>query len=371
MKRVLSVIGTRPEAVKLSPVIHELSLKSEIESIVCVTAQHRQMLDQVLRIFNIKPDYDLDLMTPGLSHGGLTAKVFEFLEPVYTEVKPDWVIVQGDTTTVLVASLLAYYLKLKLGHVEAGLRTGDKFQPFPEEVNRIVASVVADLHFAPTELSRQNLLRENIPDSKIVVTGNPGIDALNWVIKQPFDISSLDIGLLPENTRLVLVTTHRRESFGKPLENICMAIKELAELYDGQVHFAYPVHLNPAVQKTTNQILQGIRNVSLLPPLDYQTMINLMKQSFIILTDSGGIQEEAAGLGVPTLVMRKVTERPEGIQAGTLKLVGTNKEVIVNETQHLLENASAYNLMANAVNPFGDGLASRRIVDALLSYQER
>ncbi len=370
MIRVLSVIGTRPEAVKMAPVIHELTRNPDIESVVCVTAQHRQMLDQVLDLFQITPDYDLDLMTKGQTLAGLTARVFMNLEPVLEEVKPDWVFVQGDTTTVMAASLLAYYHKIKLGHIEAGLRTGDKYQPFPEEINRKIAGVVADLHFAPTEWACQNLLQENIPETKIIVTGNPAIDALFWVLKQPFDLSLLNLRLLSEDSRLILVTAHRRENFGKPLENICLAIKSLAEYYEGRVHFVYPVHLNPNVQSVAYQILQNEPHVTLLPPLDYLPMIHVMKHAFLVLTDSGGIQEEATGLGIPTLVMRTRTERPEGIQAGTLKLVGTDKEVIIDETRKLLSDPSYYESMAKAANPYGDGFASRRIVEATLLYQE-
>jgi UDP-N-acetylglucosamine 2-epimerase (non-hydrolysing) len=368
MIRVLSVLGTRPEAVKMTPVIRVLSAEPGVESLVCVTAQHRQILDHVLNLFGVVPDFDLDLMEPRQTLSGLTAKILIQLEPVLEAVQPDWVLVQGDTTTVMAASLLAYDHQVKVGHVEAGLRTGDKYQPFPEEIYRRIAGVVADLHFAPTEWSRQNLLKENIPGSNIVVTGNTAIDALHWALQQPFDLSSIDLDFSLETSRLVLVTAHRRENFGKPLQNICMAIKSLAETYQGEVQFVYPVHPNPNVQETAFSILGDVPHVTLLPPLDYLPMVNLLRQAFMVLTDSGGIQEEAAGLGIPALVMRNTTERPEGIQSGVLKLVGTDRQSILKEAEQLLENPSCYESMAKAANPFGDGLASRRIVQAILDY---
>jgi len=366
--RVLSIFGTRPEAVKMAPVVRKLDETMGIESLVCVTAQHRYMLDQVLELFSIRPDYDLNLMEEGQSLAALTSRVFTHLDPLLKELKPDWVLVQGDTTTVMAAALLAYYNRLKVGHVEAGLRTGDKFQPFPEEINRKVAGVIADLHFAPTEHSRQNLLQENIPDEQIIVTGNPAIDALQWVTQQPFDLSTLNIPNLSER-RHVLVTAHRRENFGQPLENICKAIKRLASDYEKDLHFTYPVHLNPNVKEPVTRLLSGVPNITLLEPLDYLPMVNLMKNSEIVLTDSGGIQEEAPGLGVPTLVMRNTTERPEGVDAGTLKLVGTNQGRIIKEVRRLLDDPQAYAQMAGAVNPFGDGQASGRIVQAILDYE--
>ena len=367
MIRVLSIFGTRPEAVKMAPVVRKLDETTGVESLVCVTAQHRQMLDQVLELFCIRPDYDLDLMEEGQSLAALTARVFTHLDPLLKKLKPDWVLVQGDTTTVMSAALLSYYNRLKVGHVEAGLRTGDKYQPFPEEINRKVAGVIADLHFAPTEHSRQNLLQENIPDEQIIVTGNPAIDALQWVVQQPFDLSTLNIPNFFEKQH-VLVTAHRRENFGQPLENICTAIKKLASDYGEDLHFTYPVHLNPYVKEPVTRMLSGIPNITLLEPLDYLPMVNLMKNSKIVLTDSGGIQEEAPGLGVPTLVMRNTTERPEGVDAGTLKLVGTNQDRIIKEVRRLLDDPQAYAQMAGAVNPFGDGQASGRIVQAIVDY---
>ena len=366
--KVLSIFGTRPEAVKMAPVVKALSQNPAIESLVCVTAQHRQMLDQVLNLFGIVPDVDLDLMTPGQSLANLTARVFTHLDPVLKDQKPDWVLVQGDTTTVMAAALLAYYHRIRVGHVEACLRTGDKFQPFPEEINRRVAGVVADLHFAPTEHSRQNLLLENIPDERIRVTGNTAIDALHWVVNQPFDFSSLNLDYDPSKTRLVLVTAHRRENFGRPLNDICLALKSLADHYHSEVHFVYPVHLNPNVQEPVYRLLGGIPNISLLPPLDYLPLVNVMKRSTLVLTDSGGLQEEAPGLGVPTLVLRNTTERPEGVEAGTLKLVGTDTNVIIREARRLLDDPEAHGAMAGAVNPYGDGHAAPRIVKAILDY---
>jgi UDP-N-acetylglucosamine 2-epimerase (non-hydrolysing) len=366
--KVLSIFGTRPEAVKMAPVVWELARTPGIEAKVCVTAQHREMLDQVLNLFGITPDFDLNLMQPGQTLAGLTARVFTHLEPVLFDFKPDWVLVQGDTTTVMSATLLAFYHQIKVGHVEAGLRTGDKFQPFPEEINRRVAGVVADLHFAPTEWSRQNLLRENTPDEIILVTGNPAIDALQWVVQQPFDFKSINLPIAALTNRLVLVTAHRRENFGQPLENAYHAIKALAEYYAGEVHFVYPVHLNPNVQEPAYRILGNHPNITLLSPLDYLPLVNVMKRSTIVLTDSGGIQEEAPGLGVPTLVLRNTTERPEGVEAGTLKLVGTNPDVIIREARRLLDDPKAHATMSGAKNPYGDGNAAERIVQAIMDY---
>lgn len=378
--RVLSVFGTRPEAVKMAPVVQQLSQTPGIESLVCVTAQHRQMLDQVLNLFGIIPDVDLDLMQADQSLAQITAAVFQHLDPVLADLKPDWILVQGDTTTVMAAALLAYYHCIRVGHVEAGLRTGDKWQPFPEEINRRVAGAVADLHFAPTEWSRQNLLRENVPDERIRVTGNPVIDALQSVVSMPppAEVSNLahKIGLsegssaLPgkKGKRLVLITAHRRENFGKPLENICAAIRQLAEYYQDQVHFVYPVHLNPNVQAPVYRLLGDVPNITLLPPMDYLPLVHLIKRSTLVLTDSGGLQEEAPGLGVPVLVLREVTERPEGVQAGTVRLVGTDVQRIVSQARLLLDDAAAHAEMARAVNPYGDGHAASRIVQAILEY---
>jgi UDP-N-acetylglucosamine 2-epimerase (non-hydrolysing) len=379
--RVLSVFGTRPEAVKMAPVVQALARSPEVTPFVCVTAQHRQMLDQVLDLFNIHPDVDLDLMTPDQNLASLTADIFTHLDPVLVDLKPDWVLVQGDTTTVMASSLAAYYHHIHVGHVEAGLRTNDKWQPFPEEINRRLASVVTDLHFAPTEWARQNLLRENIPSSQIVVTGNPVIDALQEVVHMPATPEVLDLFKridLPYKTlpallkasspapRLILVTAHRRENFGKPLEQICSALKILAETYGDAIRIVYPVHLNPNVQQPVHRILGNIPHITLLNPLDYLPMVHLMKHASLVLTDSGGLQEEAPALGIPVLVMRAVTERPEGVQAGTVHLVGTDTDFIVNHTRNLLDDPQAYASMAQAINPYGDGKAAQRIVKAIL-----
>lgn len=358
----------------MAPVVRALERQAGVESLVCVTAQHRQMLDQVLNLFGIVPQVDLDLMRPNQSLAALTASVFTALDPVLADLKPDWVLVQGDTTTVMASALLAYYHGIRIGHVEAGLRTGDKWQPFPEEINRRVAGVVADLHFAPTEWARDNLLRENVPAERVILTGNPVIDALHSVADLP---PTPEVEALFERIgvngaggpRLVLITAHRRENFGAPLENICHAIRRLAEAYCGSVQFVYPVHLNPNVQEPVNRLLSGIPNLTLLPPLDYLPLVQVMKRSTLVLTDSGGIQEEAPGLGVPVLVMREVTERPEGVKAGTVRLVGADPERIFAEASRLLDDPEAHARMAQAVNPYGDGHAAGRIVDAILNFR--
>jgi UDP-N-acetylglucosamine 2-epimerase (non-hydrolysing) len=371
--KILSVFGTRPEAVKMAPVVQRLAQTPGMDSHVCVTAQHRQMLDQVLNLFDIQPDYDLDLMRDDQSLAELSASIFTHLDPVLVEFEPDWVLVQGDTTTVAITSLLAYYRRIKVGHVEAGLRTHDKWQPFPEEINRRVAGVVADLHFAPTGQAQENLLREGIPAEAIAVTGNPVIDALQFVTEQPEprEIEELleKLGIDLPGKHLILVTAHRRENFGQPLEDICLALKELAGR--GDVEIVYPVHLNPNVQEPVKRILGDVPHVTLLPPLDYLPLVHLQKRAKIILTDSGGIQEEAPAFGVPVLVLREVTERPEGVAAGTLKLVGTEAGNIVREAKRLLDDPSAHAKMAKAVNPFGDGHAAERIIEAIQAYSGR
>ncbi len=365
---VLSIIGTRPEAIKMAPVIAELSRCADrVKSVVCVTGQHREMLDQVLDLFAIVPDKALNVMQPDQMLSVLTARLFAALDPVIAEYRPDWVLAQGDTTTVLVASLVAYYHRIPFGHVEAGLRTGDRYRPFPEEVNRCVADVIAELMFAPTQRSREALLREGHVDSRIIVTGNTVIDALVAVAAIPYDWSKGALRYLPRNKRLLLVTAHRRESFGGPFEEICRALREIADRFDRDgVHLVYPVHLNPNVRRPVEHILAGASNITLLEPLDYLSLVHLMKQSTLILTDSGGIQEEAPGFGIPVLVMRENTERPEGIGAGVVKLVGTARERIVAEATRLLTNAAAHRAMATGANPYGDGKAAQRIVSALL-----
>ncbi len=366
--RVLSIFGTRPEAVKMAPVVTRLVDTHGIESAVCVTAQHREMLDQVLDLFAISPDYDLDIMRPNQSLSSLTAAVFTTLEPVIDQARPDWVLIQGDTTTVMATALLAYYHHIHIGHIEAGLRTGDKWQPFPEEINRRVAGVVADLHFAPTAWARDNLLREGVSEKHIFITGNPVIDALQSVITKPYNFESGPLGQIPANRRLILVTAHRRENFGKPLENIFNALRQIAEAYADDIYVIYPVHLNPNVQAPAQRILADVPNIRLIDPLDYLPMVHLMKRAYLILTDSGGLQEEGPALGTPVLVLRQKTERPEAVEAGTARLVGTETGRIIAETRRLLEDQALYNAMARAANPYGDGHAAEKIVAALLNY---
>lgn len=350
----------------MAPVVERLRRTPGIEARVCVTAQHRQMLDQVLALFSIVPDFDLNVMEPDQALAPLTAAVLRGLDPVLEQFQPDWLLVQGDTTTVMAAALLAYYRRIRVGHVEAGLRTGDKWQPFPEEVNRRVAGVLADLHFAPTARARDNLLRENVAPDRIVVTGNPVIDALRAIAARPYDPASGPLAGVPGDRRIVLVTAHRRENFGAPLESIFGALRRLADRYREAVTFVYPVHLNPNVRQPAQRLLGGVSNILLLEPLDYLPMVHLLSRCTLVLTDSGGLQEEAPALGKPVLVMRQVTERPEAIEAGTARLVGTEGERIEAETRRLLDDPAAYDRMAKAANPFGDGHAAERIVDALL-----
>lgn len=378
--KILCVLGTRPEAIKMSPIIRLLKATDGIEARVCVTAQHRQMLDQVLELFQIKPEYDLDLMRDGQTMAEVSAGIFTYLDPVLEQFNPDWVLAVGDTTTVVTTSLLAFYRKIKFGHVEAGLRTHNKWHPFPEEINRRLATVTADLHFAPTEWSKSNLLHEGVDEKQIIVTGNSVVDALHFVANQdePKEITELLESLAVSSKeletgernmkRLILVTAHRRENFGQPMENICLALKELAQRAD--VEIVYPVHLNPNVQEPVNRILRDVPRITLLPPLDYRPLVHLMKHSTLILTDSGGLQEEAPSFGIPVLVIRETTERPEGVEAGTLKLVGTETRRIVDEATRLLEDASEYTKMAKASNPYGDGHAAERIVQALLKIND-
>jgi UDP-N-acetylglucosamine 2-epimerase (non-hydrolysing) len=376
--KILSVFGTRPEAIKMAPIVRLLTQTAGIESRVCVTAQHRQMLDQVLELFEIKPEYDLDLMREGQSIAQVSAGIFTHLDPILVEFKPDWVLAVGDTTTVVTTSLLAFYRRIKFGHVEAGLRTHNKWHPFPEEINRRLATVTADLHFAPTTWSQGNLLREGVDEKQIMVTGNPVIDALKYVAGQeePGEIKDLvmQLGITQpalrlrsaplSARRLILVTAHRRENFGEPIENICHALKELAQR--GDVEIVYPVHLNPNIQEPVNRILKDVEHVTLLPPLDYRPLVHLMKHATLILTDSGGLQEEAPSFGIPVLVLRETTERPEGVEAGILRVVGTETSIIVREARRLLDDESEYAKIAKASNPYGDGHAAERIVDALL-----
>jgi len=329
------------------------------------------MLDQVLTLFDLKADYDLDLMRHDQSLAQITADVLTNLDPVLREVEPDWILVQGDTTTVMASALLAYYHRIQIGHVEAGLRTSDKWQPFPEEINRRVASVVADLHFAPTDWARENLLNEGVDEHSIVVTGNPVIDALMQVVAQPFDLNANLLNGVPTERKIILITAHRRENFGDPLKRIFQALAQIAQEFSEQYVLVYPVHLNPNVYGPAHEILGHIPNVLLTDPLDYLPMVHLMKKAHLVLTDSGGLQEEAPALGTPVLVLREVTERPEAIEAGTARLVGTDVEKILEQVRLLLNDPSEHSSMARAINPFGDGHAAERIVNALIAFSPK
>ena len=367
-KKVLTIFGTRPEAIKLAPVIKELEKYPEqIKSFVCVTAQHRSMMDQVLDLFEIVPDFDLNIMTQGQDLYDITSKVIYKLKAIIKEITPDVVLVQGDTTTTFVGSLSSFYSKINVGHVEAGLRTFSKYAPFPEEINRRLTSVIADYHFTPTEKAKNNLIREGI-DKNIYVTGNTVIDALLLMVekvknkkKEDWDcFNNIDL-----SKKIILVTGHRRENFGKGFLSICNALRELSCRFPN-FNFIYPVHLNPNVKRPVHEILDGLKNVILLDPMDYEPFVYLMNLSYMIISDSGGVQEEAPSLGKPVLVTRDTTERPEAVEAGTVKLVGTDKNKIVNETIKLLEDKSYYNQMAFAHNPYGDGNAAKRIAEILL-----
>ena len=368
--KVLFFFGTRPEAIKMAPLIHEFQKRSEKgdEIKICVTAQHREMLDQVLHFFAIRPDFDLDIMRPNQSLFDVTGEALRGLHGVFKNYRPDWLFVQGDTTTTFVGALAAFYEKVRVGHIEAGLRSFDKHSPFPEEMNRLLTARLADIHFSPTPKAKENLLKEGIPEERISVVGNTGIDALFLCLDR---ISKEAVGELESlkrvdfRKRILLVTGHRRESFGKPFENICRAIQTIARQEDLEV--VYPVHLNPQVRKPVLSILKDIPNIHLIDPLEYPSFVWLMNKSHVILTDSGGIQEEAPSLGKPVLVMRDVTERVEGVEAGTAKVVGTDAEKITGETLNLLRNPAAYETMAKAANPYGDGKAGRRIFDIMRS----
>jgi len=363
--RVMTIFGTRPEAIKMAPLVLELKKYSdEIESIVTVTAQHRQMLDQVLELFEIKPDHDLNIMKDRQTLTGVTVRALEGLDQIMKDVKPDIVLVHGDTTTTFVASLTAFYNQIAVGHVEAGLRTWNKYSPFPEEINRQITGIIADLHFAPTTKSKQNLLQENKNEDSIFVTGNTAIDALKTTIKDSYQNDILDkIG----SDRMILLTAHRRENLGEPMRNMFRAIKRIVQEHN-DVQVVYPVHLNPAVREVANEILGDDDRIHLIEPLDVFDFHNFAARSHIILTDSGGVQEEAPSLGKPVLVLRDTTERPEGIEAGTLKLAGTDEETIYKMAKELLTNKEEYERMAKASNPYGDGNASKRIVEAILYH---
>lgn len=364
--KVMTVFGTRPEAVKMAPLVKELERHKEIESIVCVTAQHRQMLDQVLEIFDITPDYDLNIMQDRQTLVGITVRALEGLSEIMEKVRPDIVLVHGDTATTFAGSLAAFYQKISVGHVEAGLRTFDKYFPYPEEMNRKLTGALTDLHFAPTETNVKNLLNEGVEEKKIYVTGNTVIDALKTTVKKSFAFKDETLKKIDYSSdRVIAVTAHRRENLGEPLRNICSALKRIADRYD-DVQIVYPVHLNPAVKETADEVLGGHSRVHLIEPLDIQEMHNLMDRAYMVMTDSGGLQEEAPSLGKPVLVLRNETERPEAVIAGTVKLAGTDEENIVSLAAQLLDDPDEYNRMAKAVNPYGDGSASERIAKALL-----
>jgi len=364
--KILIIFGTRPEAIKMAPIV--LLLRQDLDVKVCVTGQHREMLDQILKLFQIIPDYDLDLMKPNQKLANLNCKVLNGVTHVLQREEFDWVLVQGDTTSTMAGAMAAFYQRVPVGHVEAGLRTYNLNSPFPEELNRQVTSKMARLHFAPTAESRKNLLKEGFSKKTITITGNTVIDALNWVLQRNTPLNfSLPFNL--QESKIILVTGHRRENFGEGFQQICQALQDIAR-QKPDVEIVYPVHLNPNVREPVNRILSGLPNLHLLEPLEYPKFVHLMNQSTLILTDSGGVQEEAPSLGKPVLVMRDTTERPEAVQAGTVKLVGANKQKIVNETMFLLNNSEAYQKMAYAHNPYGDGTASKKIMDALLKFEE-
>lgn len=365
MIKVMSIFGTRPEAIKMAPLVKELEKRKEIESIVCVTAQHRGMLDQVLNTFDIKPDYDLNIMKQGQSLADVTTRALVGLEEVIKKVKPDIVLVHGDTTSTFAGSLAAFYNQVAIGHVEAGLRTYDKYSPYPEEMNRQMVDRLSDMYFAPTEISKDNLLKENIDESKIYITGNTAIDAMSTTVDENYTHPELD--WINAGERMILLTAHRRENLGEPMRHIFRAIKRVVDEFSG-VKVIYPIHMNPKVREVANEVFGDADRVKLIEPLEVFDFHNFQNKSYIILTDSGGIQEEAPSLGKPVLVLRDTTERPEGIKAGTLKLVGTDEDVIYEETKKLLLDKKEYEKMSKASNPYGDGHASERIVDAIIEY---
>ena len=371
MKKILIVFGTRPEAIKMAPLVHALGCDPRFDAKVCVTAQHREMLDQVLELFEIKPDYDLNVMKQSQTLSDVTSEILMGLKPILEEFEPDVVLVHGDTATTFAASLAAYYQKIKVGHVEAGLRTGNIYSPWPEEANRKLTSAIASYHFAPTLGSKENLLREGVAEGNITVTGNTVIDALFWVREKLKQDQSLSVALsfkfdyLDPSKKLILVTGHRRESFGDGFERICEALRQIATNHPN-THILYPVHLNPNVQEPVRRLLKGLVNVFLIDPQQYLPFCYLMDKAFIILTDSGGIQEEAPSLGKPVLVMRDTTERPEAVNAGTVRLVGTDIKLIVDQVSLLLSSSDEYQKMSKSHNPYGDGLASKRICDQLV-----
>lgn len=366
MKKIkaLSVFGTRPEAIKMAPLVQELAQRQTFESEVCITAQHREMLDQVLEIFSIKPDYDLDIMQKNQTLEDITTKALIGLRGVMQESRPDVVLVHGDTTTTFAGALAAFYSKIKVGHVEAGLRTNNNYSPFPEEVNRRLTGVMASWHFAPTEMNRNNLLRENVDDKDIFVTGNTVIDALKTTVREDYEFENDILRGLDFKKRVIVLTAHRRENLGEPLKNICRAVRDIAEEM-ADVEIVYPVHLNPRVHEVAHEILGSTPRVHLIKPMSAVELHNLMARSFMVMTDSGGLQEEAPSLGKPVLVLRTETERPEAVLAGTVELAGVEQEKIYNLAKKLLTNSNFYDKMAKAINPYGDGNASKRIADAL------
>ena len=361
--KVMSIFGTRPEAIKMAPLVKELERREETESIVCVTAQHRQMLDQVLDTFSITPDYDLNIMKQGQTLSGITTAALLGLEGVIKEARPDLILVHGDTTTTFAGALAAFYQQVAIGHVEAGLRTGNKYSPYPEEMNRQMVDRLTDMFFAPTALSRENLLRENVPAEKIYVTGNTAIDAMATTVKADYTHPELD--WIGEKERLILLTAHRRENLGDPMRSIFRGVRRIVDEFP-DVKVLYPIHLNPAVRQVAREVFDGCDRIRLIEPLEVFDFHNFQNRSFLILSDSGGIQEEAPSLGKPVLVLRDTTERPEGIEAGTLKLVGTDEETIYRETRRLLTDEEEYRRMSRASNPYGDGHASERIADAII-----
>lgn len=366
--KVMTVFGTRPEAIKMAPLVMELERCPEIESYCCVTAQHRQMLDSVLNIFHLDPQYDLDIMEQRQTLSTITSKCLLGMEQVFNEVSPDIVLVHGDTSTTFAGALAAFYHQIAVGHVEAGLRTYDRYSPFPEEMNRCMVGRLAQLHFCPTKANRSNLERENIKDG-IYVTGNTVIDALNTTVVKDYHFSDKTLNELDyDGKKIIVVTCHRRENYGEPMEQIMSALREIAQRYADEVELVYPVHLSPVVQKAAHRHLDGLPNVHLIDPLVADEMHNLMARSYMVMTDSGGLQEEAPALGKPVLVLRRETERPEAVDAGTVKIAGTDREDIVRLAAELIENPAAYAEMAHAVNPYGDGQACRRIVDAILYH---
>lgn len=366
--KVLTVFGTRPEGIKMAPIIKEMEKREEIESVTCITAQHREMLDQVLELFEIEPDYDLNIFNPGQSLTGITVKALEGLEKVIKEVEPDLLLVQGDTTTVFSGALAAFYQQVKIGHVEAGLRSHNIYSPYPEEVNRRLTGIMTNFHFAPTENNRQNLLREDYRDEDIYITGNTVIDALHYAIKEDYSFEDqLLNGLDFDNKRVVLLTSHRRENLGQPMENIFRAVNDVVEKYE-DVEVVFPIHLNPKVRDIARRVFDGNDRIHLIEPLDYEPFANLIAKSHLLVTDSGGLQEEAPSLGKPVLVVRRETERPEGVEAGTCKLLGVEYNDIYRELDLLLTDKTEYDNMATAVNPYGEGDAAKQIVDVIVNH---